>query len=297
MISSIRSWCKPAWLSHQTSRRLILKRELAERSLTSLISCFRLQDHAPGSSSLHVRYPTRRSRLAPYAASTSMNFSTPPCHQGRSRLLMWWPCTCIVARLRRYSRMKTRNKHRTAGALIPPGARSSGSFSPNGPGTCAWNWATRYTQPPCAPPNSRPLEAPDRWQNRAVPFRQQPFPTNRPCGQPPAWDVSRANTSRPSQTAPSSALLVSPYIPRSVAPNEMAVYAWCMLPASVIVVPVRGVKSARAMEQPPRNRVASAQCSGRATKPRRSLLSHLHFPLLILLSGETGSGVFIGENW
>jgi len=136
--------------------------------------------------------------------------------QTRSHLLMWSLCTCIVARLRPCSRMKTRSLTRIAGVRIPPGARSSGLSSHSGRGICAWNWATHCTQRPCARPNSRQPEALSRWQNQTVQLSQT-SPTNRQSGRSRAWGASRVSTSLLNQTAPSSVLLVFPSIPRCVA--------------------------------------------------------------------------------
>src|SRR6266566_6526553 len=127
--------------------------------------------------------------------------------------------------------MKTRNKSRTAGVLIPPGVKSSGSFSPNGFGTCASPWAMHSVPHPCVRPNSRRL-APSLWQNQTVQPRQL-FPTSRRSGRYRGWDVSRVSTLRLNQTVPYSVLLVSPCILRNAVLNVMAVCVWSMPPACV----------------------------------------------------------------
>ena len=136
MISSIWNRCKPAWPSRQTSRLPIPKREPVGCSSTFLISLFHQLDHAHGSSSHTQRLKLQR-RSVPHVARASTSCSTRPCRQVHSLLLMWLPCICIVVPLRRCWLMKTRNKTRIAGVRTPPGARSSGSFLPNGRGTYA----------------------------------------------------------------------------------------------------------------------------------------------------------------
>jgi hypothetical protein len=52
----------------------------------------------------------------------------------------------------------------------------------------------------------------------------------------------------------------------------------------------------RATERPPKNRAASARCSGHSTQLRKPLFPHLHFSLLIAFYGEIGNGAFTGER-
>jgi ABC-type dipeptide/oligopeptide/nickel transport system permease subunit len=99
------------------------------------------------------------------------------------------------------------------------------------------------------------------------------------------------------QTAPYIVLLAFPSILRSAVLNVMAVCVWFMLLALGIVVLARGARSVRAMGRLPKNRVAKVGCSGHSTQQRKPSLPRHYLPLLIPFSGETGSGVFIGEQW
>lgn len=222
--------------------------------LTSLISLFRQVVHAHGSSPLHVRRKIRLRRLAPPMGRTSTSCSTRLCHQVRLHLRMWWPCICIVVRLKRCELLKTGNKSRTAGVVIPPGARMGDAHS----GQWTWNLRlelghvlhpTPMRTTECAPAQTEPVATSGGAVQVDVAY------------QPPVWAVSRMGclagehfTPQPDGTLQCPAASLS--IPRSVALNEMAACGWFTPPGSVPAVPAQCVRSARVMGRPPRNRVA-----------------------------------------
>src|SRR5205823_5668021 len=139
----------------------------------------------------------------------------------------------------------------------------------------ASNWDMLSIPRPCAPPHSRPPEARSLFPSQLTKPRQK-FPTSLLSGLCRGWAALRVRNSLPKQMAPYAVLLVSLCIPRNDDQNTRAVCALSMPPASVIVVPVRCGRSARAMALLPRKRAASVLFSGQSAKPLALLLHRLH---------------------
>jgi len=81
--------------------------------------------------------------------------SSPPCRNALLLLAMSLLCTCIEVPSRPSSPTRTKSKILTAGSLRHPVDRSFGKSSPNGCGTCVWNWAIVSIRLRCASPNLR----------------------------------------------------------------------------------------------------------------------------------------------
>jgi hypothetical protein len=96
-----------------------------------------------------ILWAQRRSPLASRVRAPSMNSSSPTCRSRRFLPATWSNCICIVAPLSPRKQMRIESKIPIVGAPTRPGDKSAGNWSPNGSGTCDWNWGIFFRRLPC----------------------------------------------------------------------------------------------------------------------------------------------------
>ena len=189
-------------------------------------------------------------------------------------------CICIAVPLSRRWRMKIRGQIPIGGAATRPGGRSAGRWYRNGCGTSAWSWGISCSLIRCAPPSLLlPLCAPHstahsscHWAMRhpqvAAALESGPLLGAGLCA-PARWDAAVSSRTRSCSR-------------RSNAEKPMGACAWCMEPASAVVVPVPCASSANGMAGQRQSRARSVCCCIRwwSALPRSS--------------GVTGVEEFIG---
>src|SRR6266536_2430408 len=143
-------------------------------STTAPMSLWGPRAAAAVSSWLPTWRPRKRAASGAPARAWSTNSFSPICRKRGSPPPMWWPSTCIVARVPRCLPMKMTNRTPIAGAVMHRLDKKPGKSSVNGSGTCAWNWAISLSPLRCAPPRLL-LPSPLSHRTRLLPRAMLPL--------------------------------------------------------------------------------------------------------------------------
>ena len=219
---------------------------------------------------------------------------------------------CIEDRLKRCWPMKTRSRTQTGGSLIPRRGRNFARSWRTGCGTCAWNWASRCRQLPCAEPISRQISRFSRsrrfrlltWKRLRQGItslkKKGQSSMGRPNGHAPRTPKALPEPiSSRSRMAPYVARLGVPYMRKNVGKKPMARCGSSMPRASAIAARVRCASAVKNRE-PPASRDASVPSFGRSLllriRRKLRLCGKRSLPLhqAAQSSGEIGNGVRFG---